>query len=143
MALRNRPSDEERGWRRPDGRFAGQGRHWHVRASAGRCGQQRSWTARDQRHRGNAKAEPLRAVQLSLRLRKVAYLTAYLAVVCSPYPLSAAGQAGRSETSYLFNDAHFHLTNYVQKGLTAKQYVAMMGKVVKRSTMFGIPLQQT
>jgi hypothetical protein len=76
-------------------------------------------------------------------VRKVAYLTAYLAVVCSPCPLQAAEQPGRSETSYLFDDAHFHLTNYVQKGLTAKQYIAMMGHVVKRSTLFGIPLQQT
>ena len=76
-------------------------------------------------------------------MRKVAYLTAYLVALCSPYPLLAAEQPGRSESTYLFDDAHFHLTNYVQKGLTAKQYVAMMGNVVKRSTMFGIPLQQT
>jgi predicted TIM-barrel fold metal-dependent hydrolase len=76
-------------------------------------------------------------------VRKVAYLTAYLAAICSPCPLQAADQPERSETPYLFDDAHFHLTNYVQKGLTAKQYVAMMGNVVKRSTLFGIPLQQT
>ncbi|MFL6736976.1 MAG: hypothetical protein ACJ8F4_07955, partial [Sphingomonas sp.] len=74
---------------------------------------------------------------------RVAYLTAYLAALCSPCPLQAAEQPGRSETSYLFDDAHFHLTNYIQKGLTAKQYVAMMGTTVKRSTLFGIPLQQT
>jgi hypothetical protein len=44
---------------------------------------------------------------------------------------------------WLFNDSHFHLTNYVQRGLTMRQYVAMMGTTVKRSTVFGIPLQQT
>lgn len=76
-------------------------------------------------------------------MRRVAYLTACLAALCSPCPLQAQGQPGRSESTYLFDDAHFHLTNYIQKGLTAKQYVAMMGNVVKRSTMFGIPLQQT
>ncbi|HVU30284.1 MAG TPA: amidohydrolase family protein [Sphingomicrobium sp.] len=76
-------------------------------------------------------------------MRRVAYLTACLAALCSSSPLQAAEQARRGEATYLFDDAHFHLTNYVQKGLTAKQYVAMMGNVVKRSTMFGIPLQQT
>jgi len=43
---------------------------------------------------------------------------------------------------YLYNDSHFHLTNYVQEGTDVKDYVAMMGDVVKRSTLFGIPLQQ-
>lgn len=43
---------------------------------------------------------------------------------------------------YLYNDDHFHLTNYVQEGTGVKDYVAMMGNVVKRSTLFGIPLQQ-
>jgi hypothetical protein len=43
---------------------------------------------------------------------------------------------------YLYNDSHFHLTNYVQEGTDVKDYVAMMGNVVKRSTLFGIPLQQ-
>jgi predicted TIM-barrel fold metal-dependent hydrolase len=76
-------------------------------------------------------------------MRKVAYLTACLTALCLSCPLQAAEQSGRSESTYLFDDAHFHLTNYIQKGLTAKQYVAMMGKVVKRSTLFGIPLQQT
>ena len=75
-------------------------------------------------------------------MQRVAYLTAYLVALCSPFPLQAAEPAGRSEGTYLFDDAHFHLTNYIQRGLTAKQYVAMMGNVVKRSTMFGIPLQQ-
>ena len=44
---------------------------------------------------------------------------------------------------WLFNDSHFHLTNYVQKGLTVRQYLDIMGDKVKRSTLFGIPLQQT
>jgi predicted TIM-barrel fold metal-dependent hydrolase len=45
---------------------------------------------------------------------------------------------------YLFNDAHFHLTNYVQQGTDMGQYVReIMGDKVGRSTVFGIPLQQT
>src|SRR4029434_6218344 len=43
---------------------------------------------------------------------------------------------------YLYSDSHFHLTNYVQEGTDAADYVAMMGNVVERSTLFGIPLQQ-
>ncbi|MDH5176112.1 MAG: amidohydrolase [Gammaproteobacteria bacterium] len=44
----------------------------------------------------------------------------------------------------LFSDSHFHLTNYVQKGTDMGAYVdAIMGDKVCRSTVFGIPLQQT
>jgi hypothetical protein len=43
---------------------------------------------------------------------------------------------------YLFNDSHFHLTNYVQKGTDIKVYMQIMGDKVGRSTLFGIPLQQ-
>jgi predicted TIM-barrel fold metal-dependent hydrolase len=45
--------------------------------------------------------------------------------------------------AYLFNDSHFHLTNYVQMGISIEQYLQIMGDRVKRSTLFGIPLQQT
>jgi Amidohydrolase len=41
-----------------------------------------------------------------------------------------------------FYDSHFHLTNYVQEGITAKQFLQIMGTRVGRSTLFGIPLQQ-
>jgi hypothetical protein len=44
--------------------------------------------------------------------------------------------------NYLFNDSHFHLTNYVQEGITAEQLLKLMGSNVSRSTLFGIPLQQ-
>ena len=42
----------------------------------------------------------------------------------------------------LFNDAHFHLTNYVQRGITARRYFEIVGDRVGRVAMFGIPLQQ-
>jgi len=41
-----------------------------------------------------------------------------------------------------FNDSHFHLTNYVQQGIDVRQFLAIMGTRVGRSTLFGIPLQQ-
>ncbi|WP_455365873.1 amidohydrolase family protein [Kaarinaea lacus] len=42
-----------------------------------------------------------------------------------------------------FHDSHFHLTNYVQQGISIEDYLAIMGDRVGRSTLFGIPLQQT
>jgi hypothetical protein len=57
---------------------------------------------------------------------------------------SAAAAAAAPQPECLFNDAHFHLTNYVQKGTDAGKYVdEIMGDKVCRSTLFGIPLQQT
>jgi hypothetical protein len=41
-----------------------------------------------------------------------------------------------------FYDSHFHLTNYVQQGITVQQFLQIMGTRVGRSTLFGIPLQQ-
>jgi hypothetical protein len=56
--------------------------------------------------------------------------------------LALHGQSNPSAAEYLFNDSHFHLTNYVQEGITAKQLLGLMGTKVARSTLFGIPLQQ-
>jgi hypothetical protein len=42
-----------------------------------------------------------------------------------------------------FHDSHFHLTNYIQKGIGAREFLKIMGTRVSRSTLFGIPLQQT
>jgi hypothetical protein len=57
----------------------------------------------------------------------------------------SAGAAPKGVTAtpdYLFNDSHFHLTNYVQKGTDIHRYLEIMGDKVGRSTLFGIPLQQ-
>lgn len=42
-----------------------------------------------------------------------------------------------------FHDGHFHLTNYIQEGISIEDYLVIMGDRVGRSTLFGIPLQQT
>jgi len=57
----------------------------------------------------------------------------------------AAAPAGaqRGGDTYLFNDSHFHLTNYIQEGTDIHKYLEIMGDKVGRSTLFGIPLQQT
>jgi hypothetical protein len=48
----------------------------------------------------------------------------------------------RAQGSDSFNDAHFHLTNYIQQGIDVRDYLRIMGTRVQRSTLFGIPLQQ-
>jgi hypothetical protein len=41
-----------------------------------------------------------------------------------------------------FDDSHFHLTNYIQQGVDVRTFLQIMGTRVRRSTLFGIPLQQ-
>jgi hypothetical protein len=71
--------------------------------------------------------------------------TAFLAVA-----LALGGPVRRLESQAIalpstageFHDSHFHLTNYVQKGIDVGQFLQIMGRRVGRSTLFGIPLQQ-
>jgi hypothetical protein len=56
-------------------------------------------------------------------------------------PLSGQGP-GAAPAANSFHDSHFHLTNYIQEGITARQFLQIMGTRVGRSTLFGIPLQQ-
>ena len=51
---------------------------------------------------------------------------------------SAAAEAAAAR----FHDAHFHLTNYVQRGITLSEFLATVGNDVGRTAVFGIPLQQ-
>jgi hypothetical protein len=44
--------------------------------------------------------------------------------------------------SYEFNDAHFHLTNYIQEGTPINRFLEIMGSRTGRVALFGIPLQQ-
>ena len=53
-----------------------------------------------------------------------------------------SAQTTKPTDDYLFNDSHFHLTNYIQEGITAKKFVEVMGNKAGRSTLFGIPVQQ-
>lgn len=56
-------------------------------------------------------------------------------------PLVAQELASR-DTTYEFNDSHFHLTNYIQRGPDLKAFLTIMGSRVGHSALFGIPLQQ-
>jgi len=54
----------------------------------------------------------------------------------------AQSKSNSKSEDYLYHDSHFHLTNYIQEGITIKKYLEIMGSKVGRSTLFGIPLQQ-
>lgn len=68
-------------------------------------------------------------------------------VVCVCFVLVIPG-AAQSESStpqassYLFNDSHFHLTNYIQEGTNIRDFLKIMGNKTRRVALFGIPLQQ-
>jgi hypothetical protein len=49
----------------------------------------------------------------------------------------------RPVAAYDLDDSHFHLTNYIQEGTDLRTFLDIMGKRVGRSTLFGIPLQQS
>lgn len=52
-------------------------------------------------------------------------------------------KASASSEAYQFNDAHFHLTNYIQEGADIRKFLEMMDGKAGRVALFGIPLQQT
>ena len=56
--------------------------------------------------------------------------------------VSAQQRTTQAASTYVVNDAHFHLTNYIQEGISAQDFLKIMGNKVGRSTLFGIPLQQ-
>jgi hypothetical protein len=66
------------------------------------------------------------------------------ALLCLVALAAAASAKGTAASGCLFHDGHFHLTNYVQQGTDIHKYVdEVMGSKICRSTVFGIPLQQT
>ena len=56
-------------------------------------------------------------------------------------PVYSFSQQTKSD-SFLLNDSHFHLTNYVQEGTEIHKFLQIMGNKVGRVALFGIPLQQ-
>ena len=56
--------------------------------------------------------------------------------------VKADGQRATTSDTSLFYDSHFHLTNYIQEGVSIQSFLHTMGTKVGRSTLFGIPLQQ-
>jgi predicted TIM-barrel fold metal-dependent hydrolase len=56
---------------------------------------------------------------------------------------TASAQTLPSASTYVVDDSHFHLTNYVQEGTDIHAFLKIMGTKVGRVALFGIPLQQT
>jgi hypothetical protein len=85
---------------------------------------------------------------MSNLIRRIKNLTILRIAVCNPviYFLfsvtTSYGQPASTSDSSLFYDSHFHLTNYIQEGITVQDFLRVMGSKVGRSTLFGIPLQQ-
>ncbi len=55
---------------------------------------------------------------------------------------SSSTFAQKDSDEYLFNDSHFHLTNYIQEGTDIHDFLKIMGNKAGRVALFGIPLQQ-
>jgi predicted TIM-barrel fold metal-dependent hydrolase len=70
------------------------------------------------------------------------YRLASLLVLLLAFAPFGGPVAAQEPADYDFHDSHFHLTNYVQEGTDIRDFVAMMGSTIGRSTVFGIPLQQ-
>lgn len=65
-------------------------------------------------------------------------LAALIAVGAYLRPASARARSSEFE----FNDAHVHLTNYIQEGTNIRDFVKLMDGKVGRAVLFGIPLEQ-
>jgi len=64
------------------------------------------------------------------------------ALACAHAGRLAAQPPAPADPTYEFNDSHFHLTNYIQRGTDLRAFLAMMGTRVGHVALFGIPLQQ-
>jgi hypothetical protein len=62
--------------------------------------------------------------------------------LCLLLVLSSSVIAQTRSNEYLFNDTHFHLTNYIQEGIDIHDFLKIMGNKAGRVALFGIPLQQ-
>ncbi len=63
---------------------------------------------------------------------------AALVAACASTPLASQSAPSR----VVLTDSHFHLTNYIQRGPTLKQFLPLLGDSIGRVAVFGIPLQQ-
>ena len=77
--------------------------------------------------------------QIKLNLRN---LWMVLAISLTLLLASSSTFAQKDSDEYLFNDSHFHLTNYVQEGVDIHDFLKVMGNTAGRVALFGIPLQQ-
>jgi hypothetical protein len=79
-----------------------------------------------------------------MKLRNILHRTLVLAFTFFFMSYVNGQNSNQSEKKgdYILNDAHVHLTNYVQKGPDIHVFLDVMGDKVGRALLFGIPLQQ-
>jgi hypothetical protein len=77
--------------------------------------------------------------QLRMRMRRNLVHSAVLLPIIL---MGAAWWSGAQPATFEFNDSHFHLTNYIQKGIDIRDFLKIMGNKAGRVALFGIPLQQ-
>jgi hypothetical protein len=75
-----------------------------------------------------------------MRRGKLMRRAALLVGIVFTFNLVCFAQAPAND--YLFNDSHFHLTNYIQEGPDIQDFLKIMGHKAGRVAIFGIPLQQ-
>jgi predicted TIM-barrel fold metal-dependent hydrolase len=76
------------------------------------------------------------------RLSRTPILLGSLLVILTVAVRFFSQNVASPETAFEFNDAHFHLTNYIQEGTSIRDFLKIMGTTTVRSVLFGIPLQQ-
>ena len=86
---------------------------------------------------------PMAGARVFFRGVRSLAITGSVSAICWGLPIvGSASAADAASDRYLFDDSHFHLTNYVQQGTNIRAYMKIMGDKIGRSTLFGIPLQQ-
>ena len=76
------------------------------------------------------------------RARFLAALAGVLVLASAGTAVLTAKAPAAAPSGYILNDGHVHLTNYIQEGPTAREFLKVMGDKVGRATLFGLPLQQ-
>ena len=76
--------------------------------------------------------------RLTVRVRGLLHAALGVLICAGSLPVGAQVPANA-----IVNDAHFHLTNYIQQGTDIEDFLGIMGDKVGRVALFGIPLQQT
>ena len=74
--------------------------------------------------------------------RRTASSLARALVICISLLAYSIPGHSQSAAGFLFNDSHFHLTNYIQEGIDIHDFLKIMGNKTGRVALFGIPLQQ-
>jgi hypothetical protein len=72
----------------------------------------------------------------------LAFAVSIFPTILRSYSVLGKERANTANKQTIFNDVHFHLTKYIQKGIKMIYFLKIMGSNVGRVAIFGIPLQQ-